>query len=129
MKLTEEMKELIKTELAYIATADNDGNPNVGPKRTMRVLDDEHLIFCENTDGKHHANIKANGKISVAFVKREKNYGFRFDGIAKSYTDEEHMELAKSKAGARPKAAAIIIEILKIYTLDSGPKAGKLYQE
>lgn len=129
MKLTEEMKELIKTELAYIATADNDGNPNVGPKRTMRVLDDQHLIFCENTDGKHHANIKANGKISVAFVKREKNYGFRFDGIAKSYTDEEHMELAKSKAGARPKAAAIIIEILKIYTLDSGPKAGKLYQE
>ena len=36
MKLTEEMKELVKTELAYIATADNEGNPNVGPKRTMR---------------------------------------------------------------------------------------------
>lgn len=128
MKLTEEMKELIKTELAYIATADNEGNPNVGPKRTMRVLDDTHLIYCENTDGRHHANIKANGKISIAFVKRERNYGFRFEGTAKSYTDEEHMELAKSKAGARPKAAAIVIEILKIYTLDSGPKAGKLYE-
>lgn len=97
MKLTEEMKELVKTELAYIATADNEGNPNVGPKRTMRVLDDTHLIFCENTDGKHHANIKANGKISVTFIQREKNFGFRFDGIAKSYTDEEHMELAKKK--------------------------------
>ena len=32
MKLTDEMKEMIKKELAYIATADNDGNPNVGPK-------------------------------------------------------------------------------------------------
>ena len=129
MKLTEEMKELVKTELAYIATADNEGNPNVGPKRTMRVLDDTHLIFCENTDGKHHANIKANGKISVTFIQREKNFGFGFDGTAKSYTDEEHMELAKEKAGVRPKAAAVIIEIKTIYTMASGPKAGKLYVE
>lgn len=129
MKLTNEMKELIKVQLAYIATVDANGNPNIGPKRTMRVLDDTHLIFCENTDGQHHANIKANGKISVAFVDREANKGFRFSGKATSYTEPEKMDLTAKLVGAAPKAAAVIIDIEKMYTLDSGPKAGKLIEE
>ncbi len=128
MKLNDDMKNLIKEQLAYIATVDNDGHPNVGPKRTMRVLDDERLIFCENTDGQHHANIKANGKISVAFVNREANHGYRFVGRATSFTDEENMALAQEKAGVRPKAAAVIIDIKRIDTLDSGPIAGKPFQ-
>lgn len=128
MKLTDEMKEMIKTELAYIATADNDGNPNVGPKRTMRVLDDTHLIYDENTNGQHHANIKANGKISVTVINRNANHGFRFNGIATSHTDEESLKLAEEKIGARPKAAVIIIEIQKYFTMDSGPIAGKLIE-
>ena len=38
------------------------------------------------------------------------------------------MNLAKEKAGVMPKAAAVIIDIEKIYTLDSGPIAGKLLE-
>lgn len=129
MKLTDEMKDLIKVQLSYIATVDEQGNPNIGPKRTMRVLDDTHLIFCENTNGQHHANIKANGKISVAFVDREANKGFRFTGKATSYTDQAKMDLAKELVGTAPKAAAVIIDIEKMYTLDSGPLAGKLIKE
>lgn len=129
MKLTDEMKDLIKVQLSYIATVDEQGNPNIGPKRTMRVLDDTHLIFCENTNGQHHANIKANGKISVAFVDREANKGFRFTGKATSYTDQAKMDLAKELVGTAPKAAAVIIDIEKMYTLDSGPLAGKLIED
>ena len=129
MKLTDEMKEMIKKELAYIATADNDGNPNVGPKRTMRVLDDTHLLFAENTNGQHFANILANGKISVTVIDRPTNHGFRFNGVAKAYTDEKHMELAKELVGALPKAATVIIDIQKMFTMDSGPLAGKLIKE
>lgn len=129
MKLTDEMKEMIKKELAYIATADNDGNPNVGPKRTMRVLDDTHLLFAENTNGQHFANIKANGKISVTVIDREKNHGFRFNGIASVHTDEKSMQLAKELIGAVPKTACIIIDIKKMFTMDSGPLAGKPIEE
>lgn len=129
MKLTDEMKEMIKKELAYIATADNDGNPNVGPKRTMRVLDDTHLLFAENTNGQHFANILANGKISVTVIDRPANHGFRFNGVATAYKDEKHMELAKELVGALPKAATVIIDIQKMFTMDSGPLAGKLIKE
>lgn len=129
MKINEDMKKIIAKELAYVATVDGDSNPNIGPKRTMRYLDENHLIFCENTGGKHFNNIKENGKIAVAFADRENNHGYRFVGKATSYTDEEHMNLAKETVGVAPKKACVIIEIEKIYTLDSGPIAGKLYKE
>ncbi|UHR03487.1 pyridoxamine 5'-phosphate oxidase family protein [Peptoniphilus sp. GNH] len=128
MKFTQEMIDMIAEELAYIATVDKDGNPNIGPKRTMRFLEDGKLIYCENTGGKHFANLKENGKVSLCFVKRNDNRGFRFSGKAKIYTDEEMMNLAKEKAGVLPKKAAVIIEVDKIYSLDSGPIAGKLIE-
>lgn len=129
MKMTQEMKDMVKVQLAYIATVDEQGNPDIGPKRTMRVLDDNRLIFCENTDGQNHKNIKSNGKIAVTVIDRENNEGFRFVGKATSYTDEEKMALAEKIVGVRPKAACIIIDIEKIYTMASGPKAGKLVTE
>lgn len=129
MKFTQEMKDMMKVQLAYVATVDEEGNPNIGPKRTTRVLDDHRLIFCENTDGQHHKNIKSNGKISVVFIDRENNAGFRFVGKATSYTDKEKMDLAEKLAGVRPKAACVIIDVEKAYTMASGPKAGKLITE
>lgn len=129
MKFTEDMKELIKVELAYLASVNDNCMPDIGPKRTMRLLDDSRLIYCENTDGKHHQNIKDNGKVAVAFVNRTGNKGYRFVGRAKSYTDEEHMNLAQEIVGVRPKAAAVIIEVDQAYTLNSGELAGKLIED
>lgn len=42
--LTQDMKDMIGAQLNYLATADENGNPQVGPKGTMRVFDDHHLI-------------------------------------------------------------------------------------
>lgn len=128
MKFTDYMKELISKQLAYLATVSNEGLPNIGPKRTMRMLEDGKFIYCENTDGKHHANIKDNGKVILCYVDRENNHGYRFEGHAESFTDDEHIALAEKVVGIKPKAATVIIDVEKIYTLDSGPIAGKLVE-
>lgn len=125
MKLTKEMKDMIKSQLGYMATVDEEGNPNIGPKRSIRVLDDERLIYAENTNGQHHKNIKNNGKVAIVFIDWENNKGFRFTGKAVSYTDQDKLDLAKEIIGTEPKAATIIIDIEKTFTMDSGPKAGK----
>lgn len=127
--ITKEIKEeFIQEELAYLATADKDGNPNIGPKRTMRYLDENRLIYAENTGGQHFENIKDNGRVAIAFVKRMENRGFRLLGKATPYYDDEHLDLAQEITGQRPKKACMIIDIEKIYTLSSGPLAGKLYE-
>lgn len=130
-KLNQAMKDMIAGELSYIATVDGEGNPDVGPKISMRVLDDEHLIYNEMTGGQTQANINNNGKAIVATANAKALKGFRFGGPAKLYTDGPYYEQAKEWATGKfpvPKAAGIIT-IEKIWTLDPGPKAGKIFEE
>lgn len=125
--LTEEMKEMIAEQLAMVVTVNNEGNPNIGPKRSMRLLDDETLVYNENTGGQTCSNIQANGKIEVAYVNREQLRGYRFVGHAEIITEgpvfEAAKEWAEGKMGA-PKAAGLI-HIESVYSLHSGAEAGK----
>ncbi|MFD3029585.1 pyridoxamine 5'-phosphate oxidase family protein, partial [Streptococcus agalactiae] len=70
--ITQEMKEIINSQLAMVATVDAKGQPNIGPKRSMRLWDDKTFIYNENTDGQTRINIEDNGKIEIAFVDRER---------------------------------------------------------
>lgn len=125
--LTEDMKSMIESQLAYIATTDKDGNPNLGPKRSMRLYDEHTLVYNENTGKQTMKNIIETGKASVAYVVREKLKGFRFSGRAEIQTEgkmyEEAVEWAKGKMGV-PKAVGII-HIERIFCLDSGKNAGE----
>lgn len=131
-KLTEEMKALLEPingfskELCVIATVREDGVPNIGPKRTCRVYDDETLIFNENTAGEIMKNIKRGSKVAVAVIDRPKLDGYRFIGTAEVHESgkyfDECVKWAEGKLGA-PKAA-VVIKIEEIYTLKSGAKAG-----
>lgn len=125
--ITTEMKELIDRELAILATVDQMGNPNIGPKRSLRYYDDETLIFNENTGGQTMANIENNGKIEVAFIDRLALKGYRFMGKAEIQHSGELYEEAKRWAEGKmkePKAVGII-HIERIFNLQSGPNAGK----
>lgn len=125
-KLTEDMKKMIETQLAYVATVDSNGNPNIGPKRSMRVYDDSTLVYNENTAKQTMNNILSTGKASVGFADWDKLKGFRFSGKAEIQTEgkmfDEAVEWAKGKMG-EPKAVGII-HIEKIFSLDSGKTAG-----
>ena len=48
-KLTSEMRTIFEKRLAVIATASKYGTPNVGPKGSMYVFDDETLAYSEGT--------------------------------------------------------------------------------
>ncbi|WP_283680366.1 pyridoxamine 5'-phosphate oxidase family protein [Lentilactobacillus sp. Marseille-Q4993] len=130
-KLTDDMKILLKDELSYIATVDADGNPDIGPKISMRVLDDSHLIYNEMTGGQTQANIEADAKAIVAVANAKALHGYRFGGPAKLYTSGEYFDNAVAWADGKypyPKAAGVIT-IEKIWTLDPGPLAGKIEEE
>lgn len=125
-KLTDAMKEIITTQLGWIATVKEDGTPNIGPKRSCRIYDDQTLIFNENTAGEIMKNIKRGSKVAIGYANWEKLDGYRFTGTAEVHTEgkyyDEAVEWAKGKMGV-PKAA-VIFHIEEIYTLRSGATAG-----
>lgn len=129
-KLTQEMKDLIGTQQCFIATVNEDGSPNIGPKRSTRVIDDEHIAYNEATAKQTWNNIKRGSKVAIAVVDRDKLKGFRFVGTPQIITSGKIYDDAVSasqKMGRPAPAAVVMIKIEKIYNLGI-PGAGDLIE-
>ncbi|WP_172188571.1 pyridoxamine 5'-phosphate oxidase family protein [Lentilactobacillus kribbianus] len=127
MNVTEEMKNMLQKKLAYIATVDGEGNPDIGPKMTMQLYDDSHLYYNEFTAGQTMKNIQQTGKAAVAVVDAKAMKGFRFTGKAEIVTDGPYFDqmVATETAGGNPAPKYVgVIAIDQVYWLDIGPKAG-----
>ena len=82
-KLTEEAKKIISEfGPALIATASKEGKPNVSPKGSFRVLDDEHVIFANIASPRTMANIKENPQLTAIIFDRSTRKGCRIWGKA-----------------------------------------------
>ena len=81
--LTEQMKQLVERQrLGFVATVCADGTPNVSPKGTLRVLDDERLVFADLKSPGTVRNLRQNSSIEVNVVDQFIRKGFRFKGHA-----------------------------------------------
>lgn len=119
-KLTDEMKELVKNHQAFIATTCADGAPNIGPKRSTRVLDDEHLFFAEITGKRTYENLKRNPKVAIAVVDRDHVKGYRFVGTAEVLESGPLYDKVKEgvlKMGFPGLKAAVKVHVDEIYNL------------
>lgn len=82
-KLSEEMKALVERQrLGFVATVCPDGTPNVSPKGTVSVLDDEHLIFADIRSPGTVSNLRTNPNVEVNVVDHFVRKGYRFKGRA-----------------------------------------------
>lgn len=126
--LDETMKAFLARQLPIQATVSKDGLPDIGPKRSLRVYDDHTLIYNENTGGQTLQNIRDGSKMAIAVIDREALDGYRFVGTPEIFSEGAPFDNAVVFAGAagmKPPKFAILIEIEDIYTLRSGPTAGK----
>ena len=81
--LTPDMKRIIEEQrLGFVATADLDGTPNVSPKGTFIVLNDQTIAFGEIRSPGTIRNVRANPRIEVNFVDPFVRKGYRFAGTA-----------------------------------------------
>ena len=81
--LTPDMKRVIEEQrLGFVATAAADGTPNVSPKGTFVVLDDETIGFGEIRSPGTVRNLRANPRVEVNFVDPFVRKGYRFAGTA-----------------------------------------------
>jgi predicted pyridoxine 5'-phosphate oxidase superfamily flavin-nucleotide-binding protein len=106
-KLTQEMKELIGAQQCFVATVNPDGTPSIGPKRSTRVLDDEHLAFTEVTGNQTWRNVRRGSRVAIAAVERETMKGFRFVGSPELITSGEIFDQAVATMRARGIMASV----------------------
>ena len=82
-KLTEDMKRVVSEQkLGFVATVSGDGTPNLSPKGTFLVLDDEHILFAEIRSPNTVNNLTERPAMEVNFVDPFARKGFRAKGRA-----------------------------------------------
>lgn len=117
-RMTAEMKKLVNKGVAYIATVDEKGMPNVAPKGSCRAIDDDTVSFSEGFGKKTFENLRRNPKVSVGVVGPSE--GYQFKGTAIVLTEGPEYEAAREenlKRGRGAPVAVVTIKIEEIYSV------------
>ena len=128
-ELTKEMKTMFEQQLSVIATASIDGTPNIGPKGSMYVFDDETLAYSEDTGEKTLKNLQQNPKVAVMVVDREKTNGYQVKGTAELLTSGDFFEQVakRQEERKRPRPKSVVrIRIEEIYSVKPGMTGKKI---
>ncbi len=81
--LTTDMKRVVgEQRLGFVATVCPDGTPNLSPKGTTAVWDDDHLVFANIRSPGTLANLRQNPSVEVNVVDPFVRKGYRFKGVA-----------------------------------------------
>jgi len=119
-RLTSEIKAMFEKQLAVIATAGKDGTPNVGPKGSIHVVNDETLAYSESTGQKTLRNLQENPKVAVLVVDRERGDGYQVKGTAELLTSGDFFERVarRQEERKRPRPKQVVkIRIEEIFSV------------
>jgi predicted pyridoxine 5'-phosphate oxidase superfamily flavin-nucleotide-binding protein len=100
--LTDDMRRVVlEQKLGFVATICPDGTPNLSPKGTTTVLDDEHLVFADIWSPQTVRNLRANPAIEINVVDPIARKGYRFKGRATTHSDGDVYESGLALLGER----------------------------
>ena len=126
--VTDEIREsLAGTKTLFLATASNDGIPNVVPIGAFTLLDDETLLISDQFFLKTIHNLRENPHIALSWWG-EKG-GYQIKGPVTLHTDDEVFRkdvawMKETPPHLTPKSA-VMLKITDVYQVRPGPDAGK----
>ncbi len=130
VKVPKEVQEFMKGKMGWVATASPDGTPNATPKGTVRVIDDEHVVFADLFSRKTRENLLKNPKVAVTVIDEKSHRGYQIKGTAELLTvgelfDQMAAELKKAPMKLPPATYVVKITVEAVYDQSVGPEAGK----
>ena len=129
-KIPKDVQEFMQGKMAWVATASPDGVPNATPKGTVKVIDDEHLVFADLFSRKTRENLLKNPKVAVTVIDEKSHKGYQIKGAAELLTAGELFsqvseELKKAPMKLPPATYVVKINVDSVFDQSVGPDAGK----
>ena len=114
--LTDDMKRVVEEQqLGFVATVSPDGSPNLSPKGTTAVWDDDHLIFADICSPDTIANLRANPSIEINVVDPLVRKGYRFKGVARVLGEgsdyEAGLDFYRQRGSASAKPHIVLVRV------------------
>ena len=122
-KIEASHRQLIEeVDLCFVATASNSGVPNVSPKGSIAVLDDDHLVFADIMSPCTRKNLQENPRLTVLVCKPERFQGYQFQGTAELSQEGDIYEMLvrrikEKKVPVPPPVNAVKVKVEEIRTL------------
>ena len=122
--LTGDMKRVVNEQrLAYVATVCLDGTPNLSPKATTTVWDDDHLVYADIRSPNTRENLRHNPVVEVNVVDPVSRKGYRFKGRASVLTEgavhDEVLEMYRRRGQDYSPQAVVLIRVERALPLVS----------
>lgn len=103
------MKRVVEEQrLGFYATVGEDGSPNLSPKGSTYILDDDHLVFADIRSPQTVENIRRGSLVEVNVVDPIVRKGYRFKGPAEVH--EPGSELFERAAAQMRAAGSQLVE-------------------
>ena len=83
---------VFEQKLGFVATVCPDGTPNLSPKGTTTVWDDDHLLFADIRSPQTVRNLEKKPVAEINVVDPIVRKGYRFKGQATLHSDGEVYE-------------------------------------
>jgi len=122
------MKRVVEEQrLGFVATVCPDGTPNLSPKGTTAVWDDEHLVFANIRSAGTLANLRYNPSIEVNIVDPFVRKGYRFKGVAEILESGARYDQAVAFYRQRGSRIDVIREIVLVRVDNAQPVDSPAY--
>jgi predicted pyridoxine 5'-phosphate oxidase superfamily flavin-nucleotide-binding protein len=124
------VQDFLPGKLAWVATASHDGEPNVTPKGTLKLMDEHHVVFADLFSLKTRKNLLENNKVAVTVVDPATAKGYQLKGTAEVVDsgplfETTSKQLHDSPKGLPPLSHVVKITVEAVFDQSVGPEAGK----
>src|SRR5213594_3896393 len=124
--LNDDMKRVVKEQrLGFVATVCEDGSPNLSPKGTTAIWDDDHLVFADIRSPQTMANLGRNPAVEINVVDPVSRKGYRFKGngiiLSGGPVFEEILAAYKARGVSSEIRGVVLVEVQAARPLSHRP--------
>ena len=122
--INEDMRRVVEEQrLGYAATVCPDATPNLSPKGTTAVWDEEHLVFADIRSPRTVENLRHNPAIEINVVDPISRKGYRFKGTATVLTEgptfDEVLAFYRGRGLVHEVRSAVLVKLERALPLIS----------
>ncbi|MGC2111484.1 MAG: pyridoxamine 5'-phosphate oxidase family protein [Candidatus Korobacteraceae bacterium] len=124
------VQDFLPGKLAWVATVSADGEPNVTPKGSLKVIDENHVMFADLFSLKTRKNLLENNKVAVTVADPATAKGYQLKGTAEVVDsgplfENTGKQIEALQKGLPPVHHVVKITVESVFDQSVGPEAGK----